>query len=49
MENEITQLNKTRSKMIERGATIEQIKRIEDVKERKMRMLNERYTALRKL
>lgn len=49
IENEITQLNKTRSKMIERGATMEQIKRIEDVKERKMRMLNERYTALRKL
>ena len=49
MENDITQLNKTRSKLIERGATIEQIKRIEDVKERKMRMLNERYDKLRKL
>jgi Large polyvalent protein associated domain 38/ADP-Ribosyltransferase in polyvalent proteins len=48
IENEITQLNQRRKKLIERGATIQQIKQIEDIKERKMRMLNERYDQLRK-
>lgn len=47
IENEITQLNQRRKKLIERGATIQQIKQIEDIKERKMRMLNERYDKLR--
>jgi hypothetical protein len=47
IENEITQLNQQRKKLIDRGATIEQIKRIEDIKEKKMRMLNERYDKIR--
>lgn len=47
IENDITDLNKRRKMLNERGATIAQIKRIEDIKEKKMRMLNERYDKIR--
>lgn len=47
LENEVSQLNKRRTELMKRGATIEQIKHIEDIKERKMRLLNERYERFR--
>lgn len=42
-ENEISQLNKRKKELKARGATIQQIKHIEDIKERKMREFNKRY------
>lgn len=48
IENEITQLNKRRAVLIKNGATTEQIKRIEEIKQRKMQTLNDRYNTLRK-
>ena len=48
IENEITALNKRRNELTKRGATIEQIRQIEEIKQRKMKILNDRFNILSK-
>ena len=47
IENDITALNKQRHELIKRGATVEQIRRIEKTKAEKMKILNDQYDKLR--
>lgn len=47
IENEVSQINKRKRVMVEKGATMEQLKQLEDLKERKMRQLNERYSKIK--